>query len=58
MTRGGGSGFWGPGALAGTIEMDSATPDQLSPLDMALSYGSRHSVDAQGRRRWYGTAVS
>jgi vitamin B12 transporter len=48
VTRGGGSGFWGPGALAGTIEMDSATPDQLSPLDLALSYGSRHSVDAQG----------
>lgn len=48
VTRGGGSGFWGPGALAGTIEMDSATPDQLSPLDMALSYGSRDSVDAQG----------
>ena len=48
VTRGGGSGFWGPGALAGTIEMDSATPDQLSPLDLALSYGSRDSVDAQG----------
>ena len=37
VTRGGGSGYWGPGALAGTIEMDSATPDQLSPLDLALS---------------------
>ncbi|MET4896377.1 TonB-dependent receptor [Sphingomonadaceae bacterium jetA1] len=48
VTRGGGSGFWGPGALAGTIEMDSATPDQLAPLDMAVAYGSRHSVDAQG----------
>lgn len=48
VTRGGGSGFWGPGALAGTIEMDSATPDQLSPIDLAMSYGSRNSVDAQG----------
>ncbi|WP_440978183.1 TonB-dependent receptor [Sphingomonas pseudosanguinis] len=48
VTRGGGSGFWGPGALAGTIEMDSATPDQLSPLDLAVAYGSRQSVDAQG----------
>lgn len=48
VTRGGGSGFWGPGALAGTIEMDSATPDQLSPLDLAVAYGSRDSVDAQG----------
>ncbi|WP_343527942.1 TonB-dependent receptor [Sphingomonas sp.] len=47
VTRGGGSGFWGPGALAGTIEMDSATPDQLAPLDLAMSYGSRNSVDAQ-----------
>ena len=48
VTRGGGSGFWGPGALAGTIEMDSATPDQLAPLDLAIAYGSRDSVDAQG----------
>lgn len=48
VTRGGGSGYQGPGALAGTIELDSATPDQLSPVDLYAAYGSRDSVDAQG----------
>jgi outer membrane receptor protein involved in Fe transport len=48
VTRGGGSGFYGPGALAGTIELDSATPDQLSPLTGTIAYGSRDSIDAQG----------
>lgn len=48
VTRGGGSGYQGPGALAGTIELDSATPDQLSPLSGSVAYGSRDSVDAQG----------
>ncbi|KQM63226.1 TonB-dependent receptor [Sphingomonas sp. Leaf17] len=48
VTRGGGSGYGGPGALAGTIELDSATPDQLTPLQAALAYGSRDSLDAQG----------
>ncbi|WP_333998748.1 Plug domain-containing protein [Sphingomonas aurantiaca] len=28
VTRGGGSGYQGPGALAGTVELESATPDQ------------------------------
>ena len=46
VTRGGGSGVLGPGALAGTVEIDSATPAQLSPLAANLSYGSRASVDA------------
>ncbi|WP_267393827.1 MULTISPECIES: TonB-dependent receptor [unclassified Sphingomonas] len=48
VTRGGGSGYYGAGALAGTVELDSATPDQLSPLAASLAYGSRDSVDAQG----------
>ena len=46
VTRGGGSGYQGPGALAGTVELDSATPD--GPMTGRLAYGSRDSVDAQG----------
>ncbi len=41
-----GAGLFAPGALAGTIELDSATPDQLSPLSGAVAYGSRDSIDA------------
>lgn len=48
VTRGGGSGYFGPGALAGTVEMDSATPDQLSPLAIGVAYGSRNSLEADG----------
>ena len=48
VTRGGGSGYFGPGALAGTVELDSATPDQLAPLEASLFYGSRDAVEAQG----------
>jgi outer membrane receptor protein involved in Fe transport len=48
VTRGAGSSLFGPGALAGTVELDSATPDQLAPLEFAGAYGSRHSVDARG----------
>lgn len=48
VTRGGGSGYFGPGALAGTVQLDSATPDQLAPLDASLFYGSRDSIEAQG----------
>jgi len=46
VTRGGGSGYQGPGALAGTVELDSATPD--GPMTGRLAYGSRDSIDAQG----------
>jgi len=42
VVRGGGSGANGPGALAGTIELDSAA---LAP-SAALAYGNRDSVDA------------
>ncbi len=48
VTRGGGSGYQGPGALAGTVELESATPDQLTPFQAGIAYGSRDSVDAQG----------
>jgi outer membrane cobalamin receptor len=47
VTRGGGSGYRGPGALTGTIEIDSATPDQLSPLAGSFAYGSREAYDAR-----------
>lgn len=46
VTRGGGSGVHGAGALAGTIEMSSVTPDQASPFELGLAYGSRQSIDA------------
>jgi vitamin B12 transporter len=45
VTRGGGSGAAGPGALAGTIDLQSAGPAQLSPLWADLAYGSRNSLD-------------
>lgn len=48
VIRGGGSGVAGPGALAGTVEIDSATPSDLSPFAARLSGGSRASLDAQG----------
>ena len=44
VTRGGGAGAFGAGAVAGTIELVSATSDQLSLLDGSAFYGSR---DAQ-----------
>jgi outer membrane receptor protein involved in Fe transport len=46
VTRGGGSGVFGPGALAGTIELSSAGPEQLPPLAAHLAYGSRDAVEA------------
>ncbi len=46
VTRGGGGGANGPGALAGTIEMDSAGPDDAEGLFVSLAYGSRNGVDA------------
>lgn len=47
VRRGGGTGGDGPGALAGTIELDSAgiRPDQ-SNLYADLAYGSRESIEA------------
>lgn len=46
VTRGGGSGVYGPGALAGTIELMSAGPAQLAPVWGGVAYGSRDSLDA------------
>lgn len=48
VTRGGGSGFAGPGALAGTVELESGSPAELGTLNLGAIYGSRNSVDASG----------
>lgn len=45
VTRGGGSGYHGAGALAGTIELTSADAGMLGPLALTGFYGSRESVD-------------
>jgi vitamin B12 transporter len=45
VVRGGGSGANGPGALAGTIELDSAGPRELRGISGEVAYGSRDSVD-------------
>ncbi|WBH18201.1 TonB-dependent receptor [Sphingomonas radiodurans] len=47
VTRGGGSGYFGPGALAGTIELDSVDPRERGAVLGSVAYGSRDSVDAQ-----------
>ena len=46
VMRGGGSGVHGAGALAGTIEMVTATPSDFDGVDARLAYGSRDSIDA------------
>ena len=46
VTRGGGSDYYGAGALAGTVELESATPDQLKQLTGELAYASRASLEA------------
>jgi outer membrane receptor protein involved in Fe transport len=46
VTRGGGSGANGPGALAGTIELESASPKDLRGVQAELAYGSRDGIDA------------
>jgi iron complex outermembrane receptor protein len=46
ITRGGGSGPFGAGAVAGTIELFSATRSDLPPYEASLSYGSRDSLMA------------
>ena len=60
VTRGGGSGYLGAGALAGTIELESATPAQLGAFESTSFYGSRDALDAQAaamleRRRGFAT---
>lgn len=44
VTRG--AGLFAPGALAGTIELESATPDELAPIAGSVAYGSRQSLAA------------
>jgi len=46
VVRGGGSGADGPGALAGTIALESAAPGDLEGAALRLAYGSRDSMDA------------
>ena len=47
VTRGGGSGAGGPGALAGTIALESLAPSNRRLLEAEALYGSRDSVDAR-----------
>lgn len=47
IIRGGGSGYAGPGALAGTIELSSGSPAELGTLNASAAYGSRNSLDAR-----------
>ena len=46
VTRGGGTGASGAGALAGTVELTSAGPADLPRYWADLAYGSRDGVDA------------
>ncbi len=46
VTRGGGSGYQGPGALAGTIDLSSGAPAELGGLQLGAAYGSRESIEA------------
>lgn len=45
VTRGGGSGVFGPGALAGTIELESLSAENFQPASFHMAYGSRDSVE-------------
>ena len=48
VTRGGGSGGFGAGAVAGTIALDSAGPDDLAPVSGSLLFDDRGSSEASG----------
>lgn len=48
VTRGGGIGAFGAGAVAGTIELTSATRDQLPDFTASAFYGSRDSTEVSG----------
>ncbi|MDX5986322.1 MULTISPECIES: TonB-dependent receptor [Sphingomonas] len=48
VTRGGGAGAFGAGAVAGTIELASATRADLPPVAGELFYGSNAAVVASG----------
>jgi vitamin B12 transporter len=46
VVRGGGTGANGPGALAGTIELSSGAPADVTGAAASLAFGSRDSLDA------------
>lgn len=46
VTRGGGSGVFGPGALAGVVELTSAGAGVLPRFGGGVAYGSRESIAA------------
>ena len=46
VTRGGGSGPFGAGALAGTIELESAGPDTLGPITASVLANDRGETEA------------
>ena len=48
VTRGGGSGPFGAGALAGTIELDSADPGSVQPLLASAGVNDRGETEASG----------
>lgn len=48
ITRGGGSGPFGAGAVAGTIELASATRADLPAVAGSASYGSDNAIDVSG----------
>ena len=48
VTRGGGVGAFGAGAVAGTIELASATRDQLPDFTASAFYGSRDATELSG----------
>jgi len=47
VTRGGGVGPFGAGAVAGTIELESAGPDTLAPVTGRAFYGSRNATELE-----------
>lgn len=49
VTRGGGAGANGPGALAGTMELDSLSPGEAGGPSGSIAIGSGESVDAFAR---------
>ena len=53
VTRGGGGVRWGPGALAGTVEIDSLAPSEAAGGAASVRIGSRGARDA--RARWIGS---
>lgn len=48
VTRGGGAGPFGAGALAGTIELESAGPSTIGPISASLLANDREETEASG----------